>query len=200
VTTHGVAPYPLYWPLTQPRTKAPTSAWRWKVDFSTARGHLVNELRLLEARDVVISTNLPLRRDGLPMVPDREPTDAGVAVYFTRKGKPYVLACDAYDRIRWNIRAVGLTVEALRSIERAGATSMLEQAFSGFAALPPKGNVKHWRDVLGFAHNVLLSAESVRTAYLELVRIHHPDVGGDTDRMAEINRAFEDALAELGAT
>jgi hypothetical protein len=193
MTTHGVATYPLYWPLSQPRTKSPISATRFKVDFATARGHLVHELRLLEARDVVISTNIPLRRDGLPMVPDREPQDSGVAVYFTRRGKPYVLACDAYYRIRWNVRAIGLTVEALRSIERNGATSMLEQAFSGFAALPPAGAVKHWREVLGFARDVQVSLDSARNAYREMAKIHHPDAGGDTGRMAEIDRAFQDA-------
>jgi cytochrome c5 len=50
-----------------------------------------------------------------------------------------VIACDSYSTVRANMRAVGATVEALRAIQRHGATSLLERAFTGFAALPPKG-------------------------------------------------------------
>lgn len=33
-------------------------------------------------------------------------------------------------------------------------------------------------------------------AYRELARIHHPDLGGDSARMAEINRAYALAIGE----
>lgn len=52
----------------------------------------------------------------------------------------YVLACDLFREVRLNMHAIGLTVEAMRQIERCGASSMLERAFRGFmAALPAKG-------------------------------------------------------------
>ena len=52
----------------------------------------------------------------------------------------YVLACDLFNEVRLNMHAIGLTVEAMRQIERCGASSMLERAFRGFmAALPAKG-------------------------------------------------------------
>lgn len=193
---NGVAPFPLYWPLDRPRTKNPRNA-AFQVDFSTARTHVLRELRLLDARNVVISTNIPLRRDGLPGVPDREPVDPGVAIYFDRRGASFVIACDTYDRIRWNMRAVGATLEALRSIERHGSTSMLEQAFSGFAQLPAAGEPKPWREVLGVPPDA--TSDQVRAAYQELARVHHPDVGGDNGRMAEINAAYEASRKEIGA-
>jgi hypothetical protein len=196
-TTHGVAPFPLYWPLEHPRAKSRRAA-KFQVDFATARGHLLRQLDLLGARDVVLSSNIPLRRDGLPGVPDREPGDPGVAAYFTRKGRGFVVACDQFDRVRWNVRAIGSTLEALRSIERHGTTSMLEQAFSGFAQLPPATSPRPWRDVLGFASDVIrIDADDVRARVRELARVHHPDVGGSGDRMAEINAACESALREL---
>ena len=194
MTTHGVAAYPLYWPLERPRTARRGSA-HFVVDFSQARRDLSSELGRIGARDVVISSNVPLRRDGLPMVPDKEPEDPGVAVYFTRKDKPYVIACDRFSRIRWNLRAIGLTLEAFRAIERHGTTSMLDQAFSGFAQLPAAGGRRPWREVLGLHENV--TADDVRARVRELARVHHPDVGGSG--MSEINVASEDALRELAS-
>jgi hypothetical protein len=164
------------------------------LNFADARTDLFRELALLGARDVVLSSNIPIRRDGLPSVPEREPIDPGIALYFTRAGKSFVLACDAYERVHWNLRAVGATIHALRSIERHGATSMLERAFSGFLALPAP---RAWREVLGLATTA--NADQVRAAYRELAKLHHPDRGGTEGRMAEINRAYQEGLAELGA-
>lgn len=36
-----------------------------------------------------------------------------------------------------------------------------------------------------------------RDRHRELIRAHHPDVGGDAARAAEINAALDQALAEL---
>ena len=71
---------------------------------------------------------------------------------------------------------------------------MLEQAFTGFAALPPKGGAKPWWEVLGVHEDA--HVDYVRAAYLELVRVHHPDAGGNTERMAEINEAYRQAKEE----
>jgi hypothetical protein len=57
-----------------------------------------------------------------------------------RADHEYVLACDLFREVRLNMHAIGLTVEAMRQIERCGASSMLERAFRGFmAALPARG-------------------------------------------------------------
>ena len=57
-----------------------------------------------------------------------------------RADHDYVLACDLFHEVRLNMHAIALTVEAMRQIERCGASSMLERAFRGFmAALPAKG-------------------------------------------------------------
>lgn len=145
-------------------------------------------------RHVVISSNVPLRRDGLPLASATEPQDPGVAVYFERRvGEawvPFVVACDTYERVKANLRAVGLTVEALRSIARHGATEMLEQAFTGFAALPPAtpADGPPWWVVLGVPQHA--PADEVREAYRRLALEHHPDHGGDAERMVQINRAY----------
>lgn len=198
---HGVAEYPLYWPLQYPRCTARRNAL-FKVDFASARTSLVHELEKLHARDVLISTNIPIRRDRLPMVPDKEPMDTGVAVYFTRlvggKERPFALACDQYTKVRWNLRAIQATLEALRTIERNGATSMMEQAFSGFAQLPPKSDERPWREVLGISLGPC-TAEKLKARYIELAKEHHTGAGGgDHQRMVELNGAYERAKHELG--
>lgn len=196
-----ISAFPLTWPQGQRRTghHHRTEA-RFGVGIGQSRDDLLEELRRLGTRHVVISSNLPVRRDGLPYADAREPSDPGVAVYFDRNipgaatnaeaWRPYVIACDTYRKLVWNLRAIGKTVEALRVIQRHGATSLLEQAFTGFAAPPAVGS-KSWWDVLGVSQNA--SPDVVRAAFLELVRIHHPDAGGSTERMAEINAAYEEA-------
>lgn len=188
--------YPLHWPEGQ--TRKPTHARRhgpFKVTLGVARDELMTELRLLRAKDVVITSNVPTRRDGLPYADAREPSDPGVAVYFERNGRQYVFACDTFTRFLHNLRAVGMTVGALRAIQRYGATEMLEQAFTGFAALPAAHRERSWWEILGVAKDA--SLEGIVEAHRRLVLVHHPDRGGSGERMAEINRARDEAGVAL---
>lgn len=188
--------FPLAWPMGQPRTQG------WKRQqgqfrqrgFGTIRDEMLNELRLLGASGVVVSSDLRTRLDGLPYAAQNEPDDPGIAVYFLRKKKPYVIACDSFNRAWKNLRAIAGTVEALRAIERYGASSMLEQAFQGFAALPAHAAEPSWWDVLGVSPGASLG--QIEDAWEELAKKHHPDVGGNHDEMARINRARDVARSE----
>lgn len=193
--------YPLTWPPAQPRIPwSRRGDAAFKVDFARSRDELLHSLELLGGRNIILSSNVPLRRDGLPLASMPEPVDPGVAVYFDRRigevPRPFVIACDSYTKVRWNLRAVGVTVEALRSIQRHGASAMLEQAFTGFAALPPAGVEPPWWEVLGVSESA--DEEAIRAAYRELARIHHPDAGGSLDTMTLINRARAEALSRNG--
>ena len=92
--------YPLHWPEGWKRTSYRIRS-KFKTGFGAARNLLFAELDRMGASKVIVSTNIPLRNDGLPranMRPDGG--DTGVAVYFQRKGKPVVFACDKYsDRL-----------------------------------------------------------------------------------------------------
>lgn len=192
------AAYPLTWPDRQPRTPAHRRrSAKFKLSFGQSRDELLRELDLLAARNVVLSTNVPTRRDGIPYADARQPDDPGVAVYFDRRIVPptgpassrsFTIACDSYTKVAWNLRAVGVTVE------------MLEQAFTGFAALPPvrAAGEKHWSEVLG-VDPTRATRDRIRAAFHELVQIHHPDHGGDSAVMAEINLAFAKAIQEVRA-
>lgn len=149
----------------------------------------------IDRQDVVISTNVRTRLDGLPRSGEPKPSDPGAAVYWeTAKHERRVMAIDRYDDVADNLSAISLTLAAMRSIERHGGAPILERAFTGFDALPDPNN-RSWRDVLGVKDSHDLG--EVRTAYRRLAGENHPDRGGNEARMADINRAWEDAQQAL---
>lgn len=193
--------FPLTWPAGWKRTAphARVRKYAFKVTEEAARYDLLDSLRKLGGRDVVISTDKPTRKDGLPMVSAREPNDPGVAVYWTWKGKPQVMACDAWATVRENMRSIGLAIEGLRAVERSGASQILERAFTGFAALPAPGSSgRPWRVVFAYQEHEPLTREKVNGTYRELAKLRHPDIaGGSHEAMTELNVALEAALREI---
>ena len=145
--------------------------------------------------DVVISTNVPVRLDGLPRSVASEPMDPGAAVYWVEGKHRRVMAIDIYDRVADNIAALAATLDAMRSIERHGGAAILERAFTGFTALPAPGAPRKWFDILGVTPSA--SRDEINTAYRRLASEEHPDRGGSTERMAEINKARDDGLKEI---
>jgi hypothetical protein len=75
-----------------------------------ARDQLVDELHRLGAQSIIISTNVSLRQDGLPKADDRQIADPGVAVYFTWKGRPVVMARDRFRTVAGNMRTLALAI------------------------------------------------------------------------------------------
>lgn len=194
--------FPLQWPEGWARTLAHRRGRaRYKLTPDAATGHLVAELGRLGAlrSSVVVSSNVPLRRDGLPYSNGRSPEDPGIAVYWsTNAFKDRVIACDKWDKVHDNIHAIGLAIEGLRAIDRAGASQILERAFSAFGALPPSSAapvVRPWWEVLDIPQSAIgvLSIAMVEARYRELATKAHPDRGGSDAAMAELNGAREQA-------
>lgn len=142
-----VPPFPLTWPQGWPRTKSlHRKEGTFRVGFAQSRKELLEELRKMGVarNQITISSNLMTRQDGLPYAPrSQRVEDPGIAVYFSRRAwsnkkvtkKQYVVACDRYVGVSQNLRSISKTIEAMRSIKRWGATSMLERAFNGFEVL-----------------------------------------------------------------
>jgi hypothetical protein len=152
----------------------------------------------IDPNEVVVSSDLPTRKDGLPRSGAREPNDPGVAIYFHLDGEPYCFPCDAWDRVADNIAAVAAHLGAMRGIERWGVGD-LRQAFTGWKALPDPESAggRSWRDVLGVDPDA--SLDEIKAAYLRQRREHHPDQGGDADRFHAVQQAWRQAQEELRA-
>lgn len=192
----GVQAYPLSWPLGWKRTQVRRTA-PYKLTLERALQELTSELRLFRAKDFVVSTNIQPRLAGLPRGGGGDPADVGVAVYWEdRSGQPRVMACDAWNTVRGNVRAIAITISALRQIERSGASQLLERAFTGFAALPAQAGESSWRATLGL-NGGPVTRDDVEAAYKRAARVAHPDLGGSHDRMVEVNGAYHAALREL---
>lgn len=190
--------FPLQWPEGWPRTapyKRGSSRFGKNLGFGEIK-KLQNELRLMGARNVVISSNVPLRQDGLPYASQaaKRYDDPGVAVYFTLNGKALSMARDRYNTPWENIRSLILAIAAIRSIERHGGSTMMERAFAGFAAIAPPDWKKPWREVFGVTPDW---RGDIGALYREKARNRHPDAGGSDQLMAELNVAYGEAKREL---
>jgi len=209
--------YPLQWPVGWPRTPAgATKAGRFAMKSSGKSFLSMTDITIAEAtrrvlgelarmgidrQDVVISTNVTLRLDGLPRSGQAAPRDAGVAVYWqTSKGERRVMAIDQYGKVEENLAAIAATLDAMRAIERHGGAQILDRAFTGFTALPAPGQRKDWREVLGFPAGAMPSFATVKIQYRSLARDAHPDrAGGSHAAMSELNVALAEAERELGS-
>jgi hypothetical protein len=189
--------YPLKWPQAWPRTEYPIQA-RFKVSMSECIQDLYDELDRLGATNIVVSSNMRLRLDGRPLASQQRMDDEGVVVYFTYNGAQQCIPCDKWDTVKDNVRAIGLTVGALRGLERWGAKEMVTAAFQGFKALPAPNipsaeQTRAWHEVLQVTPDADINV--VRAAYRNLAAKYHPDnqTTGNTSKFAEVATAWEEA-------
>lgn len=231
----GVEAFPLHWPQGWMRTPAgqrqrakfhrqatknsPSgSSYTTKesMTVASARKRLLSELGAftrvgqpwrVDPNQVVISSNLPVRLDGLPYSNVKEPADPGVAVYFLLDQVPHCLPCDRWATVADNIAAIAAHLGALRGMERWGVGDV-RAAFAGFRALPPAGaNVQptftveqaaQWLaeqsglqcsavDLIGVPANIQL-------AYRAAAKRLHPDAGGSAEAFSllqDVKRVLE---------
>ena len=191
--------YPLQWPDGWPRTEyqdqkysLPGGAVRQSWDRVVNR--LLDELRRLGATNVVLSTNQPIRRDGLPYTTKRIIEDPGAAVYFSLDGQQLAMAQDCYMHLIDNIRSLALAIEGLRQMDRHGGGHMMKRAFSGFAALPPPDAIipDDWRAVLEVGMGTCL--DECETQYRTLAR----EAGEGDPQLYALNAAIMEARQRLG--
>lgn len=221
------SPYPLAWPETSKRTPSDSRRRsmfgganlgnRGNISPYEAAKELLEELRRLGASHVVITSMLPTRHDGLPYADGRtDKQDPGIAVWCVHNGHERVFACDLWRTAGENMRALTLSIEAMRGLGRWGIADVVEKAFAGFAALPagsgetinarpvtpPK---RPWRDVFELGplgkKGALANADLlaiVKQRYRHQVLAAHPDLGGSVEKTTDLNEAMAAAEKELG--
>jgi hypothetical protein len=114
-------------------------------------------------------------------------------LWFVLNGERKDLTCSRFDSFQTNLRALYLTIEALRLASQRG---ILEQYRQFFEALPPPSGeplsaaARDPYEVLGVTRSA--GRRSVEAVYRALAKEHHPDMaGGSETAMREINEAWE---------
>jgi hypothetical protein len=138
-TIPGVTFRPIQqWPGRRTPWSERRTTYQFKAGWSSTQELLERELRLLDARTVVLQLDLPerkIRRDGLPYAHAR-PGHPGVILSFESRHGPLSFANDTYHDWEINLRTIALTLEALRSVDRYGATKGGQQ-YTGWQAISP---------------------------------------------------------------
>lgn len=201
--------YPLAFPISQPRTE---SSKRKRASFTTRRGgysygppkkhsiaesalELSAEIRRMGGKDMIISSNLKVKANGMPYSGQKNLDDPGVAVYFKWKERDLVFACDKWLDVEDNLWAIVKHIEALRGQERWGVGS-LDQAFAGYMSLPDP-DARTWYEVLGIDKTA--DNSQIRFAYLRLAKQYHPDTGdngGDVKMFDQVQKAYDLAMGK----
>ncbi len=183
-----ITAHPLCWPPTIPRRKQQRERGSFKTTLAGALRNVDDSLRRFgndsgsPIKDLVLSSNVTLGVE--------RPADPGVAAWFTWDLQQVCIPVDRYDTPAANLQAIHHIVEARRVELRHGTLALVRASFHGLKALPaPTGS--DWWTVLGCEQTSTL--EQAREAYRRAASAAHPDRGGSDDRMAEVNRAWEQA-------
>ncbi|RQG89345.1 J domain-containing protein [Natrarchaeobius chitinivorans] len=138
--------------------------------------------------------NQHTKSNGLPRH-NAKPDDPGFVLRWTKDGEQYAVACDAYDRLRDNVRAVYLWVRETR----LRGNRPVRTAESEFAAarLPSADDVA----ATDQPHEVLdvdpdATESEVRNAFRERAKHSHPDLGGSVAEFKRITGAKEAMIDE----
>lgn len=189
--------YPLQWPIGYKRTTSRQTS-RFEQSAEKAQLFLRKEIERLGGRNLIVSSNVMVRNDGLlysDMSGAKLP-DPGVAIYFKYKGNDVVMCCDQYSRPWENVYALGKGIEALRGMERWGVSEFMDRAFTGFKALPETtgGIAISWWNILEVPADA--DEYSIKSAYQRLAKKYHPDnqETGNGEKFIQVKSAYDQAI------
>jgi hypothetical protein len=192
------------WPGT--RNGGPTHS-RFKATYAASEDLLLRELQHLGAKDVVLEIDIQasdLRLDGT-LRANAKPQGRRVCLYASTKHGPLMMPCDTYWDWRDNIRAIALSLEALRQVDRYGCAARGEQ-YRGWTAIPASTGLTTrveaaWQLLKDMSKSGEIRARDragLELLYRDAARMAHPDCGGTDEGMAAVNRARETILLDLG--
>lgn len=186
---------------TDPVTTERRSSGTFRASWPQTLQMLGYETERLGAQLVVVQiaiADAEIRRDGMPRATARA-SHPGVVISFESDHGPLRYATDVYAN-RWagdmpgwqaNVRAVALSLEALRAVDRHGVTRRSEQ-YVGFRALPaPAGRFATADEALRWMQTKAGTPAETSPAvlYRRLARLLHPDTNqgarGDWDLLEQ---------------
>lgn len=174
---------------------------QFKSTYSQTMELLDRELSHLQATDVVISLDCDereLRRDGMPRADCRPKSPAVVISFHSRKSGHMQFPCATFTDWQDNIRAIAMSLEALRQVDRYGVTQNHEQ-YKGWSKLAdhskPQMTPEQAANVIA-RHSksdpywILNSSDKFRATLKSALVATHPDKhGGDETKFREVQAA-----------
>lgn len=193
------------------------SRWTFRAGWADTVDRLDYEILHLNGSACVLEADFreqDLRMDGMLRANARQPEFPGVKISFNtpRMGR-LEYATDTHELWQHNVRAIALSLEALRAVDRYGTTSGRQQ-YTGFKAIgsgatPMPGPMSKQdaaqfiathADPLGGGRQTIVAqllAGNLNGAYRRAAQRLHPDAaGGSTElfqRLQEARRILEGA-------
>jgi hypothetical protein len=172
------------WPQEQTRHRRHA---HFRVNYSRTLVELSSELEKLGARRGYIQADVresEIRNDG-NIRADAKPATPRVIVSAETKHGPLSLPCDTYVDWRDNVRAIALSLEALRNVDRHGVTKRGEQ-YRGLKQLTAGTGPVNSQEAAQFlakhtdvsADSILRSSGEFEAAYRIAAKALHPDTAG----------------------
>lgn len=196
------------------RAPSQRQSTRFSAKWVETEQLLVDEVARLDGRDLVIEVDIreqDLRLDGTLRANAREAATPGVVVAFESKHGPMLHRCDTFmapytwQGPHWqhNVRAIALTLQALRAVDRYGAAETGQQ-YAGFKALPtgramPASHMTRDAAIVVLAELVDVPAEhlnlepdSLHHTWRRARRLTHPDRHhGDQTKWDQVEQAAQ---------
>lgn len=194
---------------------------RFTAYYSDTKALLAREAEHLGATEVVVQLGITeddLRFDG-ELRANAKPSHPGVIVSFESRHGPLSYASDTFGSSRlwrgssngvvtvpgWqnNLRAVALSLEALRKVQRYGVAGEGQQ-YVGWRAIEAGGgptsvevaagimlSFTEWEDEDGNRAMVVEDDDFRSRVYREAAKATHPDAGGDPEDFRKVQLALE---------
>lgn len=193
-----------------PFLRKKAGSWeRERMPLSDTVALLRRELDALRATDAVLLVALQpgqFRLDGHPRA-NVTPEHPGVILQFRTKQGELSFPCDAFTRWEDNFRAIVLSLEALRKVDRYQVTRHAEQ-YRGFLAIEsgdaialddmkmPRTLEEALEVILEvvdseYGEHELRSRRNLAAAVRRAQFLTHPDRGGDADDFRRVMKAAE---------
>jgi hypothetical protein len=178
----------------------------FSLSYSRCLSALEKELKHLGAHEIIVQAFLcenDIRNDGWPRSSAKFYHPGIVLSFITKDGSQISFPCDTYRHWEGNLRAICLTLTALRAIDRYGVTQRAEQ-YQGWKQIESPAHQRpkdtEWAyGYLAALNNVEPGAirgnrAALDIAYRTAAKKTHPDAGGNVEAF----QTLQEARAILG--
>lgn len=193
--------WPAAWDRTPPRERSGGSKFNATLGQTTKE--LVGELERMDVDDWRVSFgNRHRKSNGMPRH-SANPDDPGFVLRWTKDGSQYAVACDEYDSLDANVRAIYLWVNETRMRgQRPVQTGEDEFAAArlpsgdGEGTVVAGGEITPVHEILGVPRDA--SRDEIKAAYRDRLKDVHPDHdNGSQEAFKRVKDAYEAMLNQI---